>query len=218
VVTRYSLQNARFLLAQNPKLLVVACNTASALALPAMIKEFPLPVIGVIEPGAKAAAAISRLGKIGVIGTEGTIRSGAYQKSISRARADAEVLGKACPLFVPLAEEGWVRGEVPDRVAREYLRPLMDARIDTLVLGCTHYPMLADTISGVLGQNVILVDSAATVAESVEVLLRERGALASSAVPGHHFFVTDVPDRFIEVGERFLGRPIRSVEQVDVPF
>lgn len=218
VVTRYSVQNGRFLVGKNPKLLVVACNTASAFALPAMAKELSIPVLGVIEPGAIQAARVSRYGKIGVIGTEGTVRSGVYRKAITRVRPDAQVLSVACPLFVPLAEEGWIQGPVPEQIARTYLEPLVKTGIDTLVLGCTHYPMLSRTISVVVGPDVVLVDSAATVAQAAETLMREESALAPPGEPRHSFFVTDVPGRFNEVGQRFLGRPIGSAEQVDVPF
>ncbi|MFL5272631.1 MAG: glutamate racemase, partial [Anaeromyxobacteraceae bacterium] len=168
VVTQYSLRNARFLVARGIDLLVVACNTASAVALPALRDVLALPVLGVVEPGAAAAARATRSGRIGVIGTPSTIASGAYQRAIVAARPDAEVLARACPLFVPLAEEGWTdpADEVVRGVARRYLAPLRAARIDTLVLGCTHYPLLAGAIAAEL-PGVTLVDSAAAVAVEV---------------------------------------------------
>jgi glutamate racemase len=213
VVTQYSLRNARFLIRQEIEMLVVACNTASAVALPALRAELPIPVLGVVEPGARAAARESRSGRIGVIGTQGTVASGAYQAAILAARPGAEVLARPCPLFVPLAEEGWTdpADEVLRVVARRYLSPLLEARIDTLVLGCTHYPLLKAAIAEAL-PGVRLVDSAEAIAAEV----RER----LGAVPGpagrHRFFVTDTPERFLAVAGRFLGRPVPGAEHVDV--
>ncbi|MBX5482627.1 MAG: glutamate racemase [Myxococcaceae bacterium] len=218
VVTRYSLANARFLLARDVKLLVIACNTASAVGLEALAQQLPIPVLGVIEPGAKVAAARTRTGRVGVIGTPGTVRSGAYARALKRARADLVVTSRACPLFVPLAEEGWTTGEVPRLVARQYLSELATTGVDTLVLGCTHYPLLQGVIAEVMGDGVTLVDSAAAVAEAAEAVLQERGLLAAKAAtpPAHAYFVTDTPDRFLEVAGRFLGRPVEQAEQVDI--
>ena len=217
VVTRYSVANGRFLIAQDVKLLVVACNTASAVGVEALAKELPIPVIGVIEPGAKVAAAKTKTGRVGVIGTPGTVRSGAYQRALESARPDIVVKARACPLFVPLAEEGWTKGEVPSLVAREYLSELAASDVDTLVLGCTHYPLLKGVISAVMGDGVTLVDSADAVAEAVEAALGGASLLARrGADPTHAFFVTDVPHRFLEVAARFLGRPVTHAEQIDI--
>ncbi len=217
VVTRYSLTNARFLLQSDIKVLVVACNTASALALPRLQAELPIPVLGVIEPGAQRAAAISHAGTIGVIGTPGTIHSGAYQRALQRARPGATVVAKACPLFVPLAEEGWVTGDVPRQVAQTYLEQLAVGGIDTLVLGCTHYPLLRDVIAEALGDGVSLVDSADATATAVLDLLASRAELAAAGKkPWHRYFVTDVPEPFIRVGERFLGESIDFARHVDI--
>lgn len=219
VVSRYSLQNARFLTDRGVKLLVVACNTASAVALPALEQALGVPVLGVIAPGARVAAHRSRTGRVGVIGTPGTIRSGAYQKALESARPGVQVVSKACPLFVPLAEEGWVTGDVPARVAERYLGELAGAGVDTLVLGCTHYPLLRDVIAQAMGEGVALVDSAEATADAVEALLASRGLLAPAGrVPEHRYYVTDVPERFLEVGARFLGRPIERAELVDLSF
>ncbi|EPX63162.1 Glutamate racemase [Cystobacter fuscus DSM 2262] len=221
VVTRYSLKNAEFLLERGIKVLVVACNTASAVALPALSAALPVPVVGVIAPGARAALRRTRGGQVGVIGTPGTIRSGAYQRELEAAAGPAgvRVKARACPLFVPLAEEGWLSGEVPRLVAREYLGEFVRGGVDTLVLGCTHYPLIKDIIAEVVGPEVALVDSAEATVEVVAGLLEERGLLAPAGrAPSHHFFVTDVPERFVEVGERFLGRRIPSAEQVDLTF
>jgi glutamate racemase len=212
VVTQYSLRNGRFLLSRDIALLVVACNTASAVALPAMRAALGVPVLGVVEPGARAVAAASRSGRIGVVGTESTVASGAYQAAIRAARSDAEVFARACPLFVPLAEEGWTEpgDEVVRAVARRYLRPLAEARIDALVLGCTHYPLLRDAIAAEL-PGVALVDSAQAIAADVAARVG-----APSGAGSHRFYVTDVPGRFLRVAERFLGAKIDAAEQVDI--
>lgn len=217
VVTRYSLANARLLMRQELKLLVVACNTASAMSLPALQAQLPIPVIGVIEPGAAAAVAASQTGRIGIIGTPGTVASGAYQAALQRRREGAVVLARACPLFVPLAEEGWTEGEVVETIARKYLADFGPFGIDTLVLGCTHYPMLKQAIANVLGPGVRLVDSAETTAAAVEDLLRSRDLLApAGSTPQRRYFVTDLPDRFAEIGTRFLAHPVEHAELVDI--
>jgi glutamate racemase len=219
VVTRYSLLNARFLLRHDLKALVIACNTASAASLPTLQQKLPIPVIGVIEPGARAAATATRSGRIGIIGTQGTIRSEAYQRALRSLRPDANLFAKPCPLFVPLAEEGWTDAddEVVLGAARRYLSELKQAEVDVLVLGCTHYPLLREAIAKVMGPSVTLVDSAEATAQSVEKLLREQNLLRTGSDEGRRrYFVTDLPERFAEVGERFLGRSIGSAEQVDL--
>jgi len=215
-VTQYSLRNARFLLEAGIDLLVVACNTASAVALPALRDALPVPVLGVVEPGARAAAAATRGGRIGVIGTPGTVASGAYQAALRAARPGAEVVAQACPLFVPLAEEGWTdpADEVVRGVARRYLAPLREAGVDTLVLGCTHYPLLKAAIAAEL-PGVALVDSAEVVAAEVAGRLGAAGA-AAGGQGVHRFFVTDAPARFLAVAGRFLGRAVEAAEHVDV--
>lgn len=212
VVVRYSRNTARFLLSQEIELLVVACNTATAHALPTLQAELPVPVIGVVEPGARAAAAATRNGRIGVIGTAGTIASGAYQQALARHLPGAEVMARACPLLVPLAEEGWTEGEVPLAVARRYLGD-WKGRIDTLVLGCTHYPLLQSVIAEVLGPEVKLIDSAAATAAAVEEAL---GTTLSVGTPTHRTFVTDVPAHFSGIFERFLGHALGTIEQIDI--
>jgi len=212
-VTQYSLRNARFLTAQGIDLLVVACNTASAVALPALRAALQVPVIGVVEPGARAAVAASRTGRIGVIGTPGTVGSGAYQAAIQALRPGAVVTARACPLFVPLAEEGWTdpADEIVRGVARRYLAPLAGEGIDTLVLGCTHYPLLKAAIAAAL-PGVTLVDSAETVAAEVKGRLDVPPGRAAE----HRFYVTDAPERFLAVAGRFLGRPVERAAHVDV--
>ncbi len=217
VVTRYALLSARHLATHGIKLLVVACNTVSAHSLPALADALPIPVVGVIEPGAQVAAARTKGGTIAVLGTPATVASGAYQAALKRLAPLAPVVARACPLFVPLAEEGWVEGEVPRLVAERYLSDLKRIGVDTAVLGCTHYPLLARTIAEVLGPHVAIVDSADAVADAVAALLSSRRLLRQ---PGgavrHRTLCTDVPDRFRAVAERFLGRPVERVELIDL--
>lgn len=216
-VVRYSRQIARYLYSRDIKLLVVACNTASAVALAALQQEYDIPVVGVIEPGALAAAEATRSGKVGVIGTAGTVASSAYTKAIKRINPDIEVVSRACPLFVPLAEEGWVDNEVARLTARIYLEDLMSQGVDTLVLGCTHYPILKEVIAEVMGPGVTLVDSAEQTALTVARILAEQGLLRPKGERGnHHYFVTDIPAGFIRVGNRFLGGELGDVYQVSL--
>ena len=216
-VARYSHEITSFLVRRDIKLLVVACNTASAVALNSLKKQFPIPVVGVIEPGARRAVEVSRSGRIGVIGTTGTIKSSAYTRAIKRLNPAAEVLTKACPLFVPLAEEGWTENEVARLTAQSYLKELIDAGVDTLVLGCTHYPLLKAIIAETMGPDVIMVDSAAETARTVADILAQKKILRPIAEKGnHHYFVSDVPAGFIRVGSRFLGERLEDVYQVNV--
>jgi len=216
-VTRYAHQITSFLVHRDIKLLVVACNTASAVSLEALKEHFAIPIVGVIEPGARAAAAATKTGKVGVIGTEGTIRSSAYAKAIKRLNPEVEVLTRACPLFVPLAEEGWVDNEVARLTARQYLHGLREDGVDTLVLGCTHYPLLKGIIAEAMGPRVRLVDSAEETARTVADILLQKGRLRPASEKGnHHYFVTDVPAGFIRVGNRFLGGKLGDVYQVNL--
>lgn len=216
-VLNYSREAAAFLMSRGVKMVVVACNTATAHAAEELSSELPVPVIGVVEPGARTAAAASRTGRIGVIGTAGTIGSGAYDLAVRRLVPDARVYAQPCPLFVPLVEEGWADREATRLVAREYLEPLHEVDIDVLILGCTHYPLLAPTISEVVGPSVTLVDSAHETALQVRAMLTESGMLRTdTAAPVHEFFVSDSPMRFREVGRRFLGNAIGDVARVSV--
>lgn len=212
-VTRYTEINLEFLAARGVKAVVVACNTASALALPRLAPR--LPLWGVVEPGAARAAAVSR-GRVGVVATEATIRSGAYAAALRARRPDLAILSEACPLFVPLVEEGWLDDPVTEAVARRYLAPLLAAEIDTLVLGCTHYPLLAPLLARVAGAGVRLVDSAAAVAERVAAELSERAALAPAGAPRHdHYCVTDDSERFARLARTILERDV-PLELVDL--
>jgi len=214
-VERYALQAAAFLLAQQVKMVVVACNTASSVALPALQRALPVPVVGVIEPGAAGAVETSRSGRIGVIGTEATIASAAYPQAIRALRQDAEVYSAACPLFVPLAEEGWAEHAVARLTAQEYLAPLLQQRVDTLVLGCTHYPLLRRTLEAILPPEVRLVDSARQTALQVRRLLGPQ-TLAQRGDGSCRFFVTDEPARFVRVGGAFLGEALTEVQRVEL--
>jgi len=216
-VVRFARQITSFLVSRDIKLLVVACNTASAVSLDALQAEFNIPIVGVIEPGAVQAAAVTKNGKVGVIGTAGTIRSSAYTKAIKRINPDIEVITAECPMFVPLAEEGWLDNEVARLTAEIYLKNLKDSGVDTLVLGCTHYPLLKGMISQVMGEDVNLVDSAEETARVVREILVARGGIRPDQERGnHHFFVTDIPAGFIRVGNRFLGGALGDVYQVDL--
>jgi glutamate racemase len=213
VVTQYSLHNARFLVRQRVDMLVVACNTASAVALPALRAALDVPVVGVVVPGARAAARVTR-GRVGVIGTQSTVASGAYQRALAELRPGVIVEARACPLFVPLAEEGITdpADEIVRLVVHRYLAPLAALHVDTLVLGCTHYPLLAAAIAAEL-PGVELVDSAAAIA--AEVAERFPGARGAGEAE-HRFFVTDTPGRFTAVAARFLGRRVDEAVHVDV--
>jgi glutamate racemase len=208
-VVRYSLEAAQHLMERGISMLVVACNTATAAALPVLRDRLPIPVIGVVEPGARAAVERTR-GHVGVIATEGTVKSHAYAKAIHALNPDIEVIESAAPLFVPLAEEGWANTHVAREVAEVYLEPLIDAGIDTLVLGCTHYPILRGTIERVVGDKVAIVDSAETTA----VCVREALATSSNGVPSYTFLVTDAEDRFRRIAGEFLEREIGQLELV----
>jgi glutamate racemase len=216
-VTRYSFENTNFLLSQEIKMLVVACNTATAVSLEAVKKEYPLPVIGVLEPGARAAVAATKTRKIGIIGTEATINSGAYERAIKRLAPDIEVTSIACPLFVPLAEEGWTDNDVAELVAEKYLASFRKSGIDMLVLGCTHYPLLKAVISKAIGTGITLVDSATETAKEVADVLEKlkwRGSGNSEGL--RKFYVTDTPARFEMIGKRFLSDSQLHAEQVKV--
>lgn len=213
-VIRFTREAIEFLVHHEVKCIVVACNTASALALPAVADRAGVPVIGVIEPGARAAVAASVTGKIGVIGTTATINSEAYTRAIRSLKPGVTVYAQPCPLFVPLAEEGWEDRPSTALIAEEYLAPLRTARIDVLVLGCTHYPLLARPIAAFMSSAVTLVDSASTCAAELEHLLAARSLLASSGDGGESFFVTDAAARFSELGARFLGRRIQAIKVV----
>lgn len=214
-VRRYSAEILAYLVHRGVKAVVVACNTSTAHALEFLRERASVPVVGVIEPGARAAVQAAPSGRIGVIGTAGTVASGAYERAIRALRPDAQVIAVACPLFVPLVEEGWFDHAAAELIAHEYLAPLQDAAIDVLVLGCTHYPLLKPLLARVMGSGVKLIDSAEEVANAVARELSTRGLEAPrGAAPMHRFVVSDDEPRFRKVGERFLGEKLGSVEVV----
>lgn len=216
-VTRYSFENTQFLLSQDIKMLVVACNTATAVSLDAVKREFPLPIIGVLEPGARVAVAATKTRKIAVIGTEATIKSGAYEKAIKWVAPDIEVTSLACPLFVPLVEEGWTDNDVAQLVVAKYLAPLRGTDIDVLVLGCTHYPLLKMVISEVVAPEITLIDSATETAKEVaEVLEKLKWQRKGPGQGIRKYYVTDTPARFEKIGIRFLGDAHLRAELVKV--
>jgi glutamate racemase len=212
-VRQYTRRNVEFLEARGVKAVVVACNTATALALDDL--PTPVPVWGVVLPGAERAALHSR-GRVGVIATEATILSDAYGRALRRLRPELEILSQACPLFVPLVEEGWLDDPLTEEVARRYLEPLLRARIDTLVLGCTHYPLLEPVLRRVMGDSVELVDSAAAVAERTALDLGRAGLAAAGGEPEPHFCVTDSGERFARLARMILGDEQVSLELVEV--
>jgi glutamate racemase len=212
-VLRYSREITAYLKAEGVKALVIACNTATAHALPALRREYDMPIVGVIEPGARAAAAATRTKRVGVIGTAGTIKSRAYEKEIIKLIPDAQVTAQACALFVPLVEEGWTDAEPTRAIARNYLAPLVSAEIDTLVLGCTHYPLMKTVFGNVVGRQVRLIDSAYETARETAQLLKENGLENTSPNQARYRFIaSDAPDTFLALGERFLGSAIDRVE------
>jgi len=217
MIRKFSLQNVNFLLSQGVKFIVVACNTASALALKDLRRRCDIPLIGVIEPGASAAVKATRNKKIGVIGTLGTIHSGAYPRAIHRLAPQLKVYSLPCPLFVSLAEEGFINGKATRLIAAQYLNPLIKKGVDTLVLGCTHYPLLKNTIAKIMGKGVKLIDSAEQTAREVKRILEDRNLIRNSpGRPFRRFYVSDVPDRFMKVGERFLNSRITRVKRIDI--
>jgi len=214
-IKRFAVENANFLMRFKVKLIVVACNTASSTSLDILREKFSVPIVGVIKPGAEKAVQITRNNKVGIIGTYATIKSKAYEKEIRRFSRDVEVASKACPLFVPLVEEGWLREDVTFDIVKKYLKPLMAKKIDTLILGCTHYPLLKYAISKVVGRQVKIVDSASSVADEVHNILMALGKLSGQKKPRHKFFATDAVEHFVRVGEKFLGTKINKAERAN---
>jgi glutamate racemase len=215
-VLKFSRENVQFLMDQGVKFVVVACNTASAEAVPIIEDEFPVPIVGVIKPGVRAAVKKTRSKKIGVIGTAGTIRSEAYQSGIRELEPQATVNARPCPLFVPLVEEGWTDTPITEMIAETYLKDYRSEAIDVLVLGCTHYPLLHGVIGRVLGPGVTLVDSAVETAREVRERIEEAGLENESGNGELSIYLSDIAPNFREVGERILGRPIRDVRLLAV--
>ncbi len=219
-VIEYSIQNTNFLLSKNVKAVVVACNTASSIAIDELRNKFDVPIIGMIEPGAAMALNKTKNFKIGVIGTRATTGNKAYSSEILRLNEKADVVEKPCPLFVPIAEEGWLDHKATYEIAEEYLAELRDLGIDTLVLGCTHYPILTKVIQKVIGEKVSLIDSGVASSEVVKTELTKLNLLNSSnsgkPQGRQEFYVSDIPLKFKEVAELFLGNKIEHVHKVDL--
>lgn len=216
-VTKFSFQNTRFLINKDVKAIVIACNTASAFSLDSVRENFKLPVLGVIDPGARAAVRETKTGKIGIIGTEGTISSKAYEKAIRKIMPEAEILAHPCPLFVPLVEEGWAENRVSYLVAEEYLAPLKKAGVDTLVMGCTHYPLLKRVVGDVIGPDVKLINPAEeTALDLKQILLGLKLQNDIKETSKYKYYVSDNRDKFSKVGSNFLNREVFDVDKIDI--
>ncbi len=215
-VIRFSMENILFLLKQEVKLICVACNTASSLAIPAIKNHFKVPIVGVISPGVREAVYATQNKRIGVIGTKGTIKSRAYELEIKQLDPKIKVTTAACPLFVPLVEEGWLSGDVVMAVVKTYLKPLKDAGVDTVILGCTHYPLLRSLIEQVMCKDVTLIDSAKQVAIEVKKILANEGLLNKGHKGKQKFYVSDNPEWFSGLAARFLGRPIKDAKKMSL--
>jgi len=214
-ITHYATQITEFLLQQEVKLLIIACNTMAAVSYQAVAGLSPVPVLDVIDAGARSAVAERHTKNVGVIGTPVTINSNAYERAIHRYNPGIRIVSRACPLFVPLIEEGWLDHQVTRLTAQEYLRPMLTDNIDTLVLGCTHYPLIKGLLQEVAGNDIRLVDSALAMAEMAANLLREKNLSNPEQIPpDYKFYVTDVPYRFQAIGERFLGRQLFPVQLI----
>lgn len=216
-VTKFSFQNTRFLISKNVKAIVIACNTASAFSIESVKENFKLPVLGVIRPGARAAARETKNGKIGIIGTEGTIASRAYEKAIKKINPDAEIFAYSCPLFVPLVEEGWAGSKVSYLVAEEYLAPLKKAGIDTLVMGCTHYPLLKKVVGDIMGADVTLINPAEeTAIDLMQVLVQNKLQNEIKEGSQYRYYVSDNSDKFSRVGTNFLSKEVFNIDKIDI--
>lgn len=215
-IQTFSKEITEWLINQNCKMIVVACNTASSLALAYLKSNFDLPIIGVIAPGVQSAITATKNHQIGVLGTHATIRSDAYGKRLLAVNGEISVVSQACPLFVPLAEEGWVSGEVPESVAKNYLSSIIGSSVDTVILGCTHYPLLKPVISDVLGENVQLVDSGQATATAVHAVLEKKNLLADETPGEIQCFATDSPESFEALAGRFLKATISSIQHIDI--
>ncbi|MBC7959176.1 MAG: glutamate racemase [Vallitaleaceae bacterium] len=215
-VIKYSMQIIRFLLTKDVKAIVIACNTASAMALEAVQQHFDFPILGVVEPGVTAAIRMTKNKRIGIIGTEGTISSGSYEKRIHNEREQIEVFSTPCPLFVPLVEEGWLEDPVTEEVAKRYLKDILHHNVDTLVLGCTHYPLLTNIIGDIMGKAVTLVNPAYETACVLEQMLIAKGLGSEASAHSHAFYVSDHARKFEAFTKIILEQDIQPVEQINI--
>jgi glutamate racemase len=216
VIRRFGRQNAHFLMEQGCKAIVVACNTASAHALPELTETLPVPVIGVVEPGVAAALQRSRGGRIGLIATAGTVNSHAYEEALARKAPDVEMTSVATPLFVALVEEGWINTPATRLIATEYLKVFQSGAYDALILGCTHFPLLRPVLQDVLGEQVTLVDAAEATAHATRELLTSKGLLSRTTESEHRFFVSDAPEKFDAIGPLFLGTTVSGAQSINI--
>jgi len=217
VVTNFALNISKFLVRNKVKLIVVACNTASAFSLTALKKNIDIPIIGVIKAGSKTAALNTKNNKIAVIGTEGTIKSNAYAKEIKKINKNIKVFSQACPLFVPLVEEGWFKTKITDDIIKFYLKNIVNKKIDTIILGCTHYPLIKQSIQKNIGNNIKIVDSANAVACEVKELLNKNNLSNNSKTVGKYsFYVSDSPDKFKKIGSKFFCKKIKTVKKMEI--
>ncbi len=214
-IVKFSLENAAMLSKYKVKMIVVACNSSSSYALESLCRKFPVPIVGVIEPGVDRAVRVTRNKKVGVIATQATIHSQSYAKQINARDPLITVISQPCPLFVPLVEEGWFHKDVTRSIAEEYLNKIKKSRADTLILGCTHYPLLKSVIKNVLGNQVALIDSAMEVSKRVKELLNSRQGLRTpKRVPRYEFLVSDQPEHFQKLAKRFLGYNIKNIQRI----
>ena len=217
LIQQYALEDAHFLMQFDVKMIVVACNTASAMALEFLQSQLAIPVVGVVIPGAQGAVRVTKNKNIGVIGTTATVNSGAYTKTVLNNSPDCNVFSTACPLLVPLVEEGWLDTEITVLTLRMYLKEILNKQIDTLILGCTHYPLLTSTINKITGNDITLIDSGLETAKAVnEVLLQNNLLYKGPRKDDDQFYVSDIPQKFEEIGSRFLGEPLKNVHRVNL--
>ena len=217
-IMEYTFQAINFLISKNVKAIVIACNTATARSLKEAKKKYDIPIIGVIEAGARTAVFSTRNKVVGVIGTQGTISSHSYDVEIQKLDKDIKIVSKACPLFVPIIEEGWANTEVAYLTAKQYLNELLVEGIDSLVLGCTHYPILKRTIGSVVGENIKLVNPAKETAKDLEIILTQKNILRNKDYnnPTYEYYVSDIPEKFVSIGQQFLKREINDVNKIDI--
>ena len=215
-IIEYTFQAINFLISKNVKAIVIACNTATARCLKEANEKYDIPIIGVIEAGARTASYSTKNKIVGVIGTEGTINSKAYDNEIKKIDNEIKIVSKACPLFVPIIEEGWADTEVAHLITKEYLKELLEQDIDSLVLGCTHYPILKRTIGDIVGEQIKLVNPAKETAKDLSIILEKENILRLSGDASYEYYVSDIPDRFMNIGQQFIKRNMDDVKKIDI--
>ena len=215
-IMEYTFQAINFLISKNVKAIVIACNTATARCLKEANEKYNIPIIGVIEAGARTASYSTKNKIVGVIGTEGTVNSKAYDKEIKKIDNEIKIVSKACPLFVPIIEEGWADTEVAHLTAKEYLKELLEQDIDSLVLGCTHYPILKKTIGDIVGEKIKLVNPAKETAKDLSIILEQQNILRDNTDATYEYYVSDIPEKFISIGQQFIKRDMDDVEKIDI--